>query len=73
MVTLLNLLGGCFGAFGCLLWLGARLDSGLMAWIVAAVFFVGAGIIDELQKRIARLPRPAHAMGPGDKVRPPPR
>ena len=73
MVSTLNILGAVFGAFGCVLWLFGRLDSGLLAWIAAAVFLVGAGIIDELQKRIARLPRPAQVMGPGDKAKPPPR
>lgn len=67
MVTTLNLLGMAFGALGCFLWLMGRLDSGLLAWGSAAVFIVGAGIIDELQKRIAKLPPAPRIKGPGDK------
>lgn len=68
MVTLLNLAGVMFCAFGGLLWLFGRLDSGLLAWVAGAIFIIGAGIIDELQKRIPKPPPPPPRMlGPGDK------
>ncbi len=70
MVTLLNIMGVGFAALGCLLWLIGRLDSGLLSWIAGAVFMAGAGIIDELQSRLARIEAPMPMRGPGDK--PPP-
>jgi len=67
VVSFFNLAGVFFCALGCVLWMMARLDSGLMAWIAGAIFIVGAAVIDELRNRIARLPPPPETLGPGDR------
>ncbi len=69
MVTLLNVMGliACvLGLSSCAMAATAtHSTNGLLFWLIAAIFFVGAGIIDELRKANPRCQK-APILGPGD-------